>query len=158
MAAVASLLVQYRFAYSALERNLDGISEGECLASPETGGNSINWIVGHLLSSRNGVHALLGLNPAWPESLGASDPYKRGATEFPRDRAVPLTDLCSALRQSQTAVLAALEQISPERLAERASETMTVAERLAFLGFHESYHVGQTGVLRRVLGKAGAIK
>ena len=154
----ATLLVQYRFAHSALERNLDGLSEGECLASPESGGNCINWIVGHLLSSRNGVHALLGLDPAWLESMGASDPYRRGASGFAVDRAVPLSALRGALGQSQTAVIAALEQISPERLAEQASETMSVGERLAFLGFHESYHVGQTGLLRRVLGKAGAIK
>lgn len=154
----ATLRVQYRFAHLALERNLDGISDGECLASPEAGGNCINWIVGHLLSSRDGVHALLGLDPAWPASMGASDPYRRGSAGLPADRAVPLSELRGALGRSQTAVIAALEQISPERLAEQASETMTVGERLAFLGFHEGYHVGQTGLLRRVLGKAGAIK
>jgi hypothetical protein len=154
----ATLLVQYRFAHSALDRNLDGISGGECLASPEAGGNCINWIVGHLLSSRNGVHGLLGLDPAWPESMGASDAYQRGTTGFQPEQAVPLNQLRAALGQSQTAVVAALEQIKPERLAERATETMTVGERLAFLGFHESYHIGQTGLLRRVLGKAGAIK
>jgi hypothetical protein len=154
----APLLVQFRFAHSALERNLDGVDEGECLASPETGGNCINWIVGHLLLSRDGVHALLGLDPAWSPSMGSSDPYRRGATEFLTERAVPLSELRLALGRSQAAVIAALDQISPGRLAEQATETMTVGERLAFLGFHESYHVGQTGLLRRVLGKAGAIK
>jgi DinB family protein len=154
----APLIIQYRFAHSALERNLEGVNDGESLSSPDAGGNCLNWIVGHLLLSRNGVHALVGLNPAWPEGLGASDPYKRGSTGFPRDRAVPLSKLRGALGQSQTAVLAALKQISPEQLAEQATETMTVGERLAFLGFHEGYHVGQTGLLRRVLGKAGAIK
>jgi uncharacterized damage-inducible protein DinB len=154
----ATLLVQFRFAHSALERNLDDISDGESLVPPKAGGNCINWIVGHLLSTRDGSHALLGLDPAWPVSRGASDLYRRGSSGAPADRAVPLSELREALRRSQTAVIAALEQISPERLAERASETMTVGERLAFLGFHESYHVGQTGLLRRVLGKGGAIK
>jgi uncharacterized damage-inducible protein DinB len=153
----APLIIQYRFAHSALERNLDGVDDDESLSSPESGGNCLNWIVGHLLLSRNGVHALLGLNPAWLDTLGASDPYQRGSTGS-TDRAVPLSELRGALGQSQTAVLAALEQISSERLAEQATETMTVAERLAFLGFHEGYHVGQTGLLRRVLGKACAIK
>jgi hypothetical protein len=34
----------------------------------------------------------------------------------------------------------------------------TVGSNLATFVFHESYHVGQTGVLRRVVGKPGVIK
>jgi hypothetical protein len=33
----------------------------------------------------------------------------------------------------------------------------TVCETLAILQFHEAYHVGQAGVLRRIAGKQGAI-
>jgi len=29
---------------------------------------------------------------------------------------------------------------------------------VTFLAFHESYHTGQTGILRRIIGKEGAIK
>ena len=76
----------------------------------------------------NRVHSLLGLEPAWP-----------------------------ARERSQAQVLERLGAIGPDRLAERATETMTVAEQLGFLGFHESYHVGQADLSRRLLGKAGAI-
>jgi hypothetical protein len=34
----------------------------------------------------------------------------------------------------------------------------TVGSNLVTFVFHESYHVGQTGVLRRVAGKPGVIK
>jgi hypothetical protein len=50
-----------------------------------------------------------------------------------------------------------LRQVTSDRMAERASETMTVAEQLGFLGFHEAYPVGQADLSRRLLGKAGAI-
>ena len=33
----------------------------------------------------------------------------------------------------------------------------TVGSQLATFVFHECYHVGQTGVLRRVVGKSGVI-
>jgi|GEM_PF-4157679 len=31
-------------------------------------------------------------------------------------------------------------------------------EQLTFLGFHETYHLGQIGLIRKLLGKEGAIK
>ncbi|MBU1676531.1 DinB family protein, partial [bacterium] len=37
-------------------------------------------------------------------------------------------------------------------------ETETVGSLLAGLAFHESYHCGQLGLLRRLLGKDGVIK
>lgn len=41
---------------------------------------------------------------------------------------------------------------------ERKLENGNVGERLAFLQFHESYHAGQVGLLRRLLGKDGVIR
>ena len=154
----APLVVAYRYAHGALERNLEDISEAEALVSPERGGNCVNWLVGHVLWSRNRVHALLGIAPAWPEQFGSSECYHRGAAGFPADDAVPLHQLREGLRQSQASVIGGLERASTERLSEPATETMTVGEQLAFLGFHEGYHVGQVGLLRRFLGKTGAIK
>jgi hypothetical protein len=152
------LVIVFRFAHASLERNLDGVSEEDALVPPSPGANCANWIVGHLLWSRDGVHTLLGLDRAWPAALGASDAYHRGSTGFAANRAVPLGELRDALGRSQAVVLPELERVTPDRLLERATETMTVGERLAFMGFHESYHVGQVGALRRAIGKPGAIK
>jgi hypothetical protein len=154
----APILIVYRFAHASLERNLDGVSEEEALVPPSPGGNCVNWIVGHLLWSRDAVHTLLGLDRAWPQTIGVSDAYRRGSTGFAADRAIPLGELRDALGRSQAVVLPELERVTPERLLERATETMTVGERLAFMGFHEGYHAGQVGALRRALGKPGAIK
>ncbi len=153
----AALMTVYRFAHLTLERNLEGLTDPEALVAPAPGGNCVNWLVGHILLSRNRVHALLGLEPAWPASLGSGEPYRRGSRgDLLAD--IPTLDALRAARErSQAQVLENLGRISPERLAERASETMTVAEQLGFLGFHESYHVGQAGLSRRLLGKAGAI-
>jgi len=152
------LVIVYRFTHASLERNLEGVTDEEALVPASPGGNCANWIVGHLLWSRDGVHTLLGLDRAWPATMAPSDAYRRGSTGFATDRAIPLGELRDALGRSQAVVLAALEQVTADRLLERATETMTVGERLAFLGFHEGYHVGQVGALRRALGKPGAIK
>ena len=34
---------------------------------------------------------------------------------------------------------------------------LALGDRLSFLQFHETYHAGQTGILRRLAGKKGAI-
>ena len=134
------------------------MSEAESLRPPAEGGNCVNWLVGHLLWSRNRVHELLGAAPAWPERFGPSDPYHRGVTGFNLAEAVPLRDLRAAMAESQAIVIDGLERASDSRLSERATDKMTVGEQLAFLGFHEGYHAGQVGLLRRLLGRAGAIK
>ena len=54
----AAVITVYRFAHVALERNLEGLIDPEALAR---------------------VDALLGLEPAWPASLGSSEPYRRGS-------------------------------------------------------------------------------
>ena len=114
--------------------------------------------MGHLLWSRNRVHELLGAAPSWPERFGPSEPYHRGVTGFYPAVAVPVSDLRAAMAESQAIVMSGLERASDSRLSERATDKMTVGEQLAFLGFHEGYHAGQVGLLRRLLGMSGAIK
>ena len=152
-----AIAVLYRFAYNTLGRNLEGVTDAESVIPPGPAGNCANWLVGHLLWTRDYVHGLLGLGPAWPPRLGSSQPYSRGSSCFVAADAVALTKLREALANSQDQVMTALGNISEARLAEQASDTQSVGERLAFLGFHEGYHVGQIGLVRRLLGKAGAI-
>jgi uncharacterized damage-inducible protein DinB len=152
------LIVVYRFSHGSLERNLDGVTDAESLQPPAEGGNCVNWLVGHLLWSRNRVHELLRAAPAWPERFGPSDSYHRGVTGFNPDEAVPLGELRAAMAESQAIVVDSLQRVDDRRLSERATDKMTVGEQLAFLGFHEGYHAGQVGLLRRLLGRTGAIK
>ncbi len=152
----APLLTVLGFAYRSLDRNLTDVSEHEALVRPAAGGNSINWLVGHILVYRDRLHELLGLPPAWPASLGDPAPYRRGEDGTLAEPA-PLAALHTALDASQQALVSRIARLTPQRLAERASDTMTVAEQVGFLGFHEGYHAGQVGVLRRLLGKKGMI-
>jgi uncharacterized damage-inducible protein DinB len=153
----ALLTVIFRGAHMALASNLEGVTDADALSGPEPGGNSLNWVVGHILVSRDQVHGLLGLGPAWTESLGENGAYRRGSRSFVPASAIPLSRIRGALTQSQELLLGTLGQASPEQLAKPGSETRTVGELLAFLGFHEGYHVGQVGLLRRLSGRAGAI-
>ena len=42
--------------------NLEGITQEESLLSPEPGGNCINWVLGHMLISRDDINKILGID------------------------------------------------------------------------------------------------
>jgi hypothetical protein len=49
-----------------------------------------------------------------------------------------------------------MDKLAPFSPTGNPKETM--GSLLASLAFHEAYHVGQTGLLRRVIGREGVIK
>jgi uncharacterized damage-inducible protein DinB len=151
-----ALAAMFQFSHGALGRNLEGISHEESLRAPEPGGNSLNWVLGHLLSYRNRILALLGQPPAWDSPQAAR--YARGSAPLgPDDDPVPLATLRAGFDRSQQLLLAALEAIPEEDLAAVNERGEPLAQRLAMLAFHEGYHGGQIALLRRLLGHSGAI-
>ncbi len=154
---VAPWLASYELARRGLERTLDGVSDAEALIVPQSGCNSVNWLVGHILLYRNRIHEVLGLEPAWPERLGSSEPYQRGNSPSCEELIVPLSELRTALEWSERIVLERLAELQPEHLAAAATPTRTVGEQLALFGAHDFYHLGQLATVRRLLGKPGAL-
>ncbi len=156
------LAVQLKYTHYVLMKNLEGITEEEALITPESGGNCANWVVGHILEGRNGLLKMLGEAPLWDDAKAA--PYKRGATgAMDPATTVPVAALLAAFSGCQDTLVAGLKRFDPERLDEKApwsptnNPDETFGSLMAGVVFHEAYHVGQTGVLRRVMGKAGAV-
>ena len=146
--------------HRALAVNLDGITDEAALIEPHPGGNCINWIVGHILISRDAILGLLGQKPIFQNNRTAQ--YKRGAKVADVGKLVPLSELIEALDASQKKLMTALEKL-PEAEANKPVEPAGSApktaliDQLTFLQFHEAYHIGQVGLLRRIVGKEGAI-
>ena len=148
---------QIFFNLGALKMNLAGITHEESLIQPQPGGNCLNWIVGHILANRKGILGLLGKDPAWNNEEAA--PYQRGSEPLTDpDKAKDLGEMVALLEAAQESILAGLSEISEEQLqAASPNEKLgdTVETMLAGLVFHEAYHVGETGILRRLLGHEG---
>lgn len=158
--AAENLAKQYGLTYGAGRMNLRGISAEEATTLPDGGGNSANWIAGHIVRMRGSVHDLLGIPQI--DGTAALERYERGSTAPGPDDATPIRDLMQMWKSSQKAVTEALTDVAPELLGRGLPEPHpllgeTVGSGLAFLAFHEAYHVGQLGLTRRRLGKDGAI-
>jgi hypothetical protein len=141
----------------ALGLNVAGITDEEALVQPRPDANCINWIVGHIVSSRSGILKLLGEEQVWPPEM--TERYKRGSAPVRGSaEGKPLSVLLSDLDRSQERILRGIAALDESRWEEPQPTFGTLRRALFFLQFHEAYHVGQTGVLRRLIGKEGAIR
>lgn len=153
-------VVAFQFSVGAfvLERNLAGITNDESLRAPHPAGNTLNWIVGHVVRTRNQALALLEERPPFDDA--DFEAYGAGATgattltldELKRRFGVLGPALDAALDRSSSQQLAAAAPFSPT-----GNPNETVGTLLASIAFHEAYHLGQTGLSRRLLGKRGAL-
>lgn len=144
----------------AIQMNTEGLTHEESLAQPAPAGNCLNWVLGHVVRSRNEALEVAGREPLFPsEELAV---YARGGT-WDEAQALPLEELLSrfaALQEPLEQAVTALDAgalAAPAPFSPTGNPEETVGTLLAGIGFHEAYHVGQTGLLRRLLGKPGAI-
>jgi uncharacterized damage-inducible protein DinB len=159
----SDLANMYEFSYGVIRRNADGVSQEESLIDPQPAGNSLNWVLGHILAARNTVLSLTGCAPVLDPEDAAY--YQRGSDPNAGGKVLDLGTLRGLLEDSHQQLIPALTALSDETLASplpekhrRSPLTGTIGDALARLCFHEGYHAGQLGLLRRIVGKEGAIR
>jgi len=153
MTAVSGISRNYTFTHRITNSTLEGISQEESLLPPPNGGNCINWIMGHILHTRDVILEQLGQQIVWTDSV-AKTLYQRGAAPMAESgNAVELSVLLALFNQSQPRILDGIEQLGNAPTSDGKLE-----DSIAFFNFHESYHLGQLAILRRILGKDSIIK
>jgi len=148
----ADLIARYfSVNHRIIHRQIEGLTHEDSLRQLPFRGNCLNWVLGHIMASRNRVLTLLGQEPVWSEAETA--PYVSGSEPITSgENAHRLEKIVADLDRSQEQIEAGLKQVSPEDLA-RAAGDQSVGEALAGLYWHEAYHTGQTEYLRQLAGK-----
>ena len=59
------LVQQFGAVYAVIALNVQGFSHADSLAPAAGGGNTANWILGHLVNVQNGAMRLIGGPPVW---------------------------------------------------------------------------------------------
>lgn len=158
MSSLSELAPRVRFNEQLLGAVTQGMPDAGWATRPPGGGNDAHWILGHLVASRRLMARLAGAavtEDPWEAAFG------RGAT--PADDAgayPPVGELSAAFVAAGEAIserfpaLTAAEAAAPSpRPFPDGSDTIEGA--LHFLYFHETYHLGQLGLLRRMNGLEG---
>jgi uncharacterized damage-inducible protein DinB len=159
MNAREMLVQQYGAIYSVIARNVEGLTHADSLAPAAGGGNTANWILGHVVNVHNGVMGIIGAAPVWE-----SEQLERARFDHPiRDtsEAIDWGWLVERFNASRDACLAALASLTDEALAEKMPDAFgndsTRARILGGLVIHQTYHAGQLGMARRAAGLKTAI-
>lgn len=155
-----ALAKQFGMMYGTAASNLEGMTQEESLIAPDSGGNCANWVLGHLTTVHNGVMRLLGEPPVW-DNEQLSIPRFFAPIDDP-SRAVDWNTLRERFMGSSERCVAACSRLSDAAMSESLPDpfggSTTRGELLARLSYHQAYHVGQLGVLRRVAGLEGKVK
>ncbi len=134
---------------------LDDLTDEQAVARPRgEGGPSIAWTVGHLLNYRIFMLNRFGRardNP-YEEKFG-NVPASDGA-DYPS-----LAELRGAWDQVSQDFMAAVSALSEAeldaRLEEGWHEEQTLRDQVVFFAWHEGYHLGGLGQIRKALGLPG---
>lgn len=144
--------------------NAAGVSHEESLVQPQPEGNCMNWVLGHLVAVYDRAREIFDPETYAPdESLTR---YERGSEPITEpedardfDELLALWDDLATGHEEGLAALTRddLSQPAPFSPDGPPREGDTVGSLLATIQFHQAYHAGQLGVLRRIAGKEGAI-
>lgn len=157
-----TIVRQLQFAQWAATRNLEEMTHEDSIVRPSGGGNDFNWVLGHIVAVRNALLGAFGEQPVWePETSRA---YGTASTEETSSR-LPLDDLRAAFETTHARLAAGIARADEATLDGKApfspgkpDPDETIRTLLGKVVVHESYHIGQLGVLRRAAGKSGAIR
>ncbi len=155
---IETLITQHELSAKVFGANFGDLTHDDSLVQPQGGGNCANWIAGHLVKARSDTLALLGA-----ESPYAPDRFERYATGKPPltelSEALPFEELQENFASLQQPLVDALRAADAETLARPVPDSPTgnpdetVGSFMVAVAFHEPYHIGQGGLLRRMLGK-----
>jgi len=156
MIPVQTLADFYERNVEIIRMQMEGLSHEDSLIQLPFRSNCLNWVIGHLVTNRCNILELLGAENIRPEI--DLDHYERESDPVldNEDGVLPLVDLMIHLEETQERLTKALDRETPESL-QRMTPYRTRPEQqlsywLLFLFFHDSYHVGQTEILRQATG------
>ncbi len=155
-------MIQIQEMVEAFDRNwhiiqaqTEGLSHAQCLLQLPFRGNCMNWVLGHILDTRNNLLVAVGQEPILTKEESAR--YSHGSEPVCEDgeHVIPLERLLNLLQQGQERIASGLARLTSDDLAREVRDhrgEITLANRLFFLYFHETYHTGQTELLRQLAG------
>lgn len=151
------LMYQFEVCYSIITSKVENITHEESLVQPPFPGNCFNWVLGHIVSSRDSVVKRLGGEKLWDEEHNkrynfGSEPITSGDDPLVVDFAQIVADY----KHQHEMLKELFGKLDPAKLDEEVREDVTLGKNLNFLAFHDAYHTGQTEYLRELVGHSDA--
>ncbi len=138
-----------------LDLNARGLTDELAAKRPAEAVASAAWILGHLVKTRRGILKLLGAplpeDPIW-DAYGRHGDGASGTLPFSR-----IVEAFKATDAPLKAAIQAVEDWDRPTMNPGIRVEQPLEQVVAFLFGHENYHLGQIGVVRKLLGLGGSI-
>lgn len=138
---------------SLFRNSLADVDDASAQTRPSPGANNMTFIAVHLLDARAWMARYLGLQYRHPfEDELASVTSIDEVEHFP-----PLESILAAWDEVTGYLSGRLQSLTGEEIERESEQEFPIADRsvlggIAFLSQHESFHIGQLALIRRILG------
>lgn len=141
-----------------LNKSLEGLSDVQLRQHPDGESNPMLWIAGHIAATRNLLAKALGtgIDLPWAGKFGQkTQPEEDG--DYPSG-----SEVLAALKVLGDQLRERLAQMADADLSKPAPRDVPIPDKsvrglIAFVVYHESYHLGQLVYLKKWLGYPGAV-
>ncbi|MEJ2707239.1 MAG: DinB family protein [Anaerolineales bacterium] len=155
MITASDLSAGYALNVRLIKRQTEGLSHADSLIQTPYNINSLNWVLGHIAVNRDNVLRALGVETLLTEAqtqryIRDSEPVRQDGPDI-----LKLEELLELLERGQAIIESEFKKLTPESLEreiEIGERSVTLGSRLFGLYFHDTYHTGQTDLLRQVAG------
>lgn len=157
MTTASDILKLFQTNHYVINAQLDGLTHEDSLLQLPFRGNCINWVLGHMLVSRETLlNQFMGIEREWTEE--EIQRYKFDSepiTSADEPAILHLDRLLADIERTQKQLEEGFAEISEAQLAQIIDEErqITAGYRMLFLAWHEGYHAGQLEYLRQLAGK-----
>jgi hypothetical protein len=139
-----------------IEEQTSDLTHADSLLQPQPGGNCLNWVLGHLITSQLEIISAIGGKP--PFDPASVTRYDRNSEPIRGDEpgVLDLSTLVKMNLQVNSVIdtlVSGLDGAALDREIQIGERKMTLGWRIFFLHFHYVYHIGQLEYLRQLAGK-----
>lgn len=142
-----------RFNTQRAKAAVQGLSHEDALLQPPVPGNCMNWVLGHMANSRHEALEYLGQPPLMTEAQAKRYGYGSEPICEDGEGIMRLEEILAMLERGEEALANALPEVDEAVLSEEVKSFMgpvTKGYMVFFMYWHESYHLGQTEILREL--------
>ena len=152
------VIVLFERTTNIVNRQAEGLSHADSVLQLPVRGNCFNWVLGHIIESRDKILVMYG-----HEALLSAEEvalYCRGSEPVTNEEtAVSFDRLMADFNRQHELIVSSLSETTVGAFSEIVNEKngFTFGERISFLHWHETYHTGQLEILRQLSGVNDAI-
>ncbi len=137
-----------------IEHQCEGLTHADSLLQFPHRGNCLNWVLGHILVSRDGLLKTFGHEPLLSEEMYQRYKFDSEPVTEDGDDILSLEELLACVKKSQELLIPAIEKLTDEEIDTIPEDSeRTLGQRISFIGWHEGYHMGQLEIHRQLAGK-----